>query len=159
MQLFLLGFIIVSICEIFSVGGIPLPVHVRLGFSAAHMASIAATAWILLLNGIIGFQLIDDGTALSLGAAVVSAGAIFIGTGYIALDTAFFWTHYFDPSLNLPNRNYGLYVLYLFVPLLCIVVFFVLEAVLVVRVLGEKKPMRMPLWTHNLHARVPSLTT
>ena len=95
-----------------------------------------------MLNGIVGFQLLDDGTPVSLGAMLGSAGVLFIGTGYIALDTAFMWTGYFKPSLSAPYTNYGLYVLYLFVPLICIVVFFCLETVLVLRVLGEKKPMR-----------------
>ena len=107
------------------------------------MAAIAATAWILLLNGVVGYQLLDDGTALSMGAITVSAAAIFIGTGYIALDTAFGWTSTFAPSKTDPNnRNIGLYVLYLLFPLVCVVLFFVLETILVLRVLGEKKPMR-----------------
>lgn len=106
------------------------------------MAAIAATSWILLLNSVVGYQLLDDGTALSMGAILVSAAAIFIGTGYIALDTSFSWTSTFTPSLTDPNnRNIGLYVLYLLFPLVCLVVFFVLETVLVLRVLGEKKPM------------------
>lgn len=98
--------------------------------------------WILLLNGVIGYQLTDDGTLVSLGGILISAGAIFIGTGYIALDSAFSWTGHFDPSLNDPNRNIGLYVLYQLLPLICVVVFFVLETILVLRVLGERKPMR-----------------
>ena len=114
------------------------------GCRAAPIAAFAATPWSLRINGVVGFQLLDDGTPLSLGATLLSAGAIFIGTGYIALDTAFRWTHYFDPSLQPPNRNYGLYVLYLLVPLICLVIFFVLETVLVLRILGEKKPMRTP---------------
>ena len=110
-------------------------------FTAIHLAAIAATCWILLLNGIVGFQLLDDGTALSIGAVLISAAAIFIGTGYITLDTAFSWTHHFDPSLSAPNQNIGLYVLYWLFPLICLVLFLVLETVLVLRVLGEKKPM------------------
>ena len=94
-----------------------------------------------MLNGFVGFQLIDDGTIVSLLLVLGSAAAIFIGTGYIALDTAFQFTHHFDPSLSAPNLNYGLYILYLLLPLICLVVFFVLEMVLVLRVLGEKKPM------------------
>ena len=72
-----------------------------------------------------------------------SAAAIFIGTGYITLDTAFSWTHYppFEQSLTEPNRNIGLYVLYQLLPLVCMVVFFALETVLVLRILGERKPM------------------
>ena len=97
-----------------------------------------------MLNGIVGFQLLDDGTPLSLGLILLSAVALFVGTGYIALDTGFSWTAHFDPSLNPPdNRNIGLYVLYQLAPLVFLFAFFVLETILVLRVLGEKKPMRM----------------
>ena len=95
------------------------------------------------MNGLVGFQLLDDGTPVSIGAILGSAAVIFVGTGYITLDTAFSFTHYFDSSLNGPNnRNIGLYVLYQLLPLICVVGFFALETVLVLRVLGERKPMR-----------------
>jgi hypothetical protein len=95
------------------------------------------------MNAVVGFQLIDDGTPASLGLISASAIALFIGTGYIALDTAFSWTGHFDSSLTGNNRNIGLYVLYQLFPLVCLVLFFLLEAVLVLRVLGEYRPMRM----------------
>ena len=96
-----------------------------------------------MLNGIVGYQLLDDGTAVSIGAILGSAAAIFIGTGYITLDAAFSFTHYWDSSLDAPNRIISLYVLYQLFPLICVVVFFVLETFLVLRVLGEKRPMGM----------------
>ncbi|KAJ5443751.1 uncharacterized protein N7458_007623 [Penicillium daleae] len=141
-QMFLLGFIVIEICEIFTVGGIPLDDNVRKGFSAVHIAAITATCWILLMNALVGFQLIDDGTPASIGLISASALVLFIGTGYIALDTAFSWTGHFDSSLTgSNNRNIGLYVLYQLFPLVCLVVFFLLETVLVLRVLGEFRPM------------------
>lgn len=94
------------------------------------------------MNAVVGFQLIDDGTPASLGLISASAIALFIGTGYIALDTAFSWTGHFDSSLTGNNRNIGLYVLYQLFPLVCLALFFLLEAVLVLRVLGEYRPMR-----------------
>ena len=94
-----------------------------------------------MLNGIVGYQLVDDGTPLSIGLILLSAIALFIGTGYIALDTAFTWSGFFRGDLVAPNRSYGLYVLYQLVPLICLFVFFLLETNLVLRVLGEKKPM------------------
>ncbi len=112
------------------------------GFTAAHLGAIVATLWVLLGNAVIGFQLIDDGTPISLGLLLLTAVALFIGTGYIALDTAFSWTGHFDSSLNDPNRNIGLYVLYQLVPLIFLALFFILETILVVKVLGERKPMR-----------------
>ncbi|EOD52148.1 Export control protein Chs7 [Neofusicoccum parvum] len=140
MQLFLAGYIVISICEIFTVGGFPLDGAVRRGFSAVHIAAVVASIWILLLNGAVGFQLLDDGTPLSLGLIVASSVILFVGTGYIALDTTFQWTGYWDDTLA-DAKSYSLYTLYQLIPLVFLFIFFVLEAYLVVRVLGEKKPM------------------
>lgn len=141
MQFFLIGYIIISICEIFTIGGFPLNGAVRRAFVAVHIASIVATTWILLMNGAVGYQLIDDGTALSIGLIFGSAAALFVGTGYIALDTGFTWTRYWLSSLDPPNQAYALYTLYQIVPLLFLVIFFLLETFLVLRVLGETRPM------------------
>lgn len=102
---------------------------------------IVATCWILMLNAVVGYQLIDDGTAVSLGLLVFSAALFLIGTGYIALDTGLDFTGFWEDSYDLPNRNIALYVLYQLVPLIFLVAFYVLEAILVLRVLGETRPM------------------
>lgn len=160
MQLFLFGYIIISLCEIFTVGGFPLARNVRIvwsprhpvpckadlvnpaqAFTGIHLGAIVATTWILLMNAVVGFQLIDDGTPLSIGLIIFSAAALFIGTGYIALDTGFSWTDHFDRSLTAPNRNIGLYVLYQLAPLIFLALFFLLEIFLVLRVLGEVRPL------------------
>ncbi|PLB39164.1 chitin synthase export chaperone [Aspergillus candidus] len=140
-QLFLLGFIIIEICEIFTVGGFPLDEAVRKGFTAVHVAAITATCWILFLNAMVGYQFLDDGTPASLALFAVSAGVLFIGTGYISLDTAFNWTGEFATTASNNYRNIALYVLYQLFPLVCLVAFFVLETVLVIRILGEFRPM------------------
>ncbi|KAI9669211.1 MAG: hypothetical protein M1817_004706 [Caeruleum heppii] len=140
-QLFLIGYIIIQICEIITVGGFPLNGRARIVFTAIHLASIVATSWILLMNAVVGFQLLDDGTIVSLGLLFGTALIFFIATGYIALDQGFSWTGHFDRSLTDPNRNIGLYVLYQLAPLLFLAIFVILETILVLRVLGEKKPM------------------
>lgn len=111
-------------------------------FTAVHLAAIVATTWILLMNAVIGFQLVEDGTAVSIGLIVITALALAIATGYVALDTGFSWTTRFERSLTNPNRNIALYVLYQLLPLIFLVIFFILETFLVVRVLRERKPMR-----------------
>ncbi|EDU46437.1 Chs3p multi-domain protein [Pyrenophora tritici-repentis] len=141
MQLFLLGYIIISICEIFTIGGFPLNSTVRIVFVAIHIAAITATSWMLMLNGAVGYQLLDDGTAVSVGLLLGSSAIIFVGTGYIALDTGLEWTNFWGTSRSLPNQAYALYTLYQLIPLLFIVIFFLLEAFLVLRILGERKPM------------------
>lgn len=83
----------------------------------------------------------DDGTPLSVGLFFVSSLVFLIGVGYIALDTGFSFTGFWDDSYNLPNRNIALYVLYLLIPLLWIVLYFLLESFLVLRILHEFRPM------------------
>jgi hypothetical protein len=95
----------------------------------------------LMLNAVVGYQLIDDGTALSIGLMLVSAAVLFIGTGFIALDTGFEFTDFWNDSREPPNEHIALYVLYQLVPLIFIVAYYVLEAVLVVRILDERRPM------------------
>ena len=95
----------------------------------------------LFLNGIVGYQLMDDGTPVSVALMFGSSLAWLIGVGYIALDTGFEFTGFWKSSYDPPNRNIALYVLYLLIPLLWIVLYFALETVLVLRVLGETKPM------------------
>ncbi|KAL7623952.1 hypothetical protein AAE478_005509 [Parahypoxylon ruwenzoriense] len=141
MQLFLLGYIIIEICEIFTVGEFPLSSTVRIAFTGIHIGMIIATTWILLLNSIVGYQILDDGTPLSMGLMLISGAVLFIGTGYITLDTGYHWTSQFIPDPNDHYRNYALYVLYQLAPLIFLVAFYVLEAILVLRILGEMRPM------------------
>lgn len=110
-----------------------------------HVAAITATCWILFLNAMVGYQFLDDGTPASIALFAVSAAVLFIGTGYISLDTAFNWTGEFATNASNNYRNIALYVLYQLFPLVCLVAFFVLEAVLVIRILGEFRPMCMSL--------------
>ncbi|KAF3941244.1 hypothetical protein ABW19_dt0208359 [Dactylella cylindrospora] len=139
MQIFLVAYIIVSIAEIFSIGGFLKSVTIVKWFSAINVAAATTACWILLLNAIVGYQLLDDGTWASIALFLSSGLIIFIGTGYIALDTGFGYTDQFIPDDN--YKNYALYVLYLLFPLVCLVGYFVLESILVLRVLGETRPM------------------
>ncbi len=141
MQMFLTGYLVIEICEIFTVGGFPLNNDVRKAFTAIHLAAIVTTTWVLLMNAVVGYQLLDDGTTLSLGLIGVSSLALFVGTGYIALDTAFSWSDFWDSSLQPPHQHYALYTMYQLAPLVFLFLFFVLESILVLRVLGERKPM------------------
>lgn len=83
----------------------------------------------------------DDGTPLSVFLTGGSGLVFLIGVGYIALDTGFQFTDFWNDSYNSPNRHIALYVLYLIVPLLWIVLYVVLESYLVLKILGEIRPM------------------
>ncbi|KAL0940791.1 chitin synthase export chaperone [Colletotrichum truncatum] len=141
MQLFLIGFGIIQLCEIFTIGEFPLKDTVRIAFTGIHIGMIIATTWILMLNAVVGYQIVDDGTPLSMGLIIGSAFILFGGTLYITLDTGFQWTNFWDSSYQPPNRHIALYVLYQLAPLVFLVAFFVLEAILVIRILGEMRPM------------------
>ncbi len=110
-------------------------------FTGVHIGMITATTWVLMLNAVVGYQIIDDGTPLSVGLMVLSGAALLVGTGYIVLDTGYGWTDYWASSLTAPYRNIAIYVLYQLVPLVFLVAFFVLEVILVIRILGEIRPM------------------
>lgn len=110
-------------------------------FSAVHIGAIAATTWLLFINGVIGYQLMEDGTPISMIMTCGSALVFLIGVGYIALDTGFKFTEYWDSSRASPNRHIALYVLYLLLPLLWLVLYFAMESVLVLKILGETRPM------------------
>ncbi|TDZ28092.1 Chitin synthase export chaperone [Colletotrichum spinosum] len=141
MQLFLIGFAIVEFCEIFTVGEFPLNETARIAFTGIHIGMIIATTWILMLNAVVGYQVVDDGTPLSIGLIIGSAIVLLGGTLYITLDTGLQWTGYWNSSYQPPNRHIALYVLYQLVPLIFLAAFFVLEAILVIRILGEMRPM------------------
>lgn len=64
----------------------------------------------------------------------------FIGTGFIAADTAFGWTSTFQTS-SATLQNVALYILYLLFPLLCLVAYYLLETFIVIKILGERRPL------------------
>ncbi|KAI5787087.1 chitin synthase III catalytic subunit [Geopyxis carbonaria] len=142
MQVLLVAYAVVSITEIFSVGGFLTDRTVLVWFSAIHIGAITATCWLLLINAIVGYQLIDDGTPLSIGLTVASGIVFLVGVGFIAIDTGFD-----SPAGEFPVtdrstlKHYALYVLYLLFPLILVVGFFILESVLVLGVLRETRPM------------------
>lgn len=141
MQILLLGYILVSFAEIFTVGEFLTSQSTLKWFTGIHIGAITATFWVLLLNAIVGYQLLDDGTALSILLVGGSMVAVFLGTGYIAMDTAREWTDTFVTLESEGYRNYALYILYLLFPIISVAAYFTLESVLVLRVLGEKRPM------------------
>ena len=98
-----------------------------------------------VINGAVGMELIDDGTLLSIILVLASAACFIIGVGYVALDVGFDWSGYWqntviqDPPAN---RTYAIYTLYFLIPLVFLFLYFVVESVVVVGILKEKKPMR-----------------
>jgi Chitin synthase export chaperone len=141
-QIFLVFYLFVSICDIFTTGRF---LQLRHDFSGLRVLAslqvglITAMFWTLLLWCIVQFQFLKDGTILSIGLIISSATIFFIGTTYIALDTSFSFTGSFNPGKNCVNV--GLYILYLGLPLVSLLLFFVLQFLLVSRLLGKSIPL------------------
>lgn len=107
-----------------------------------HIGAITATFWVLLLNAIIGYQLLDDGTVLSVSLVAGSMLVVFVGTGFITMDSRMNgWTDTFLTLSGDEYRNYALYSLYLLFPIVAVAAYFILETVLVLHVLEEKRPI------------------
>ena len=69
------------------------------------------------------------------------ATVLFVITGYVTLDTGFGWTVHFSASYDPPNKNIGLYFLYQFVPLAFLVAYYVLEAIVALKILRQVRAM------------------
>jgi len=103
---------------------------------------------VLLINAIVGYQLMDDGTPLSVGLTATSALAVLVAVAYVAIDTGVNYSGKFKTTNTAELKNYALYVLYLLFPLLLVVAYFILESVLVLSVLKETRPLGENLRIH-----------
>jgi hypothetical protein len=154
MQIFLGTYLLVSFCDIFTTGRFlhvsnDLSKRALLGLTSIQLGFTTAMFWILLLLGLVEYQLLDDGTPLSLSLVVGSAAILFTGTTYIALDTAFSFTGHFQPNEHCVNV--GLYILYLGFPLVCMVAFAILIAYLILEVLGVGIPLGASATSRFVH--------
>ncbi|KAK9465366.1 chitin synthase III catalytic subunit [Lipomyces arxii] len=142
MQILYFSYFIVSVSAIFASGGFLTNHRVLSWFSAIEIGSTASTAWLLFVNAVVAYQLIPDGGFFSTSLTFFSGFAVFIGAGYIALDSAFSWTGQFASAPLRPEllRNYAIYSIYLLFPIVAIVIYFLLEMFLVIKVLRERKP-------------------
>lgn len=150
-QIVLGAYLLISFCDIFTTGrvlqdiedykAVSLSGRVLLGFTSCQNGLTVAFFWILLLSSIVGYQLIDDGTAVSLALILGSAVFLFTGSLYISLDTGFDLTSHFEAA-RLENKSIALYILNLGLPLICAVGYAVSQCFLTTKVLGEKKPLR-----------------
>ncbi|CCJ31237.1 unnamed protein product [Pneumocystis jirovecii] len=104
-------------------------------FTAAHISFIVTFFWVLLLNAIVGYQLFEDGTIFSISLLVVPSILLFVGSGYIILDSMFFWSDTFIDNYY-ALRNYGAYILYFLWPLVSIVGIGRMEAFMSVITIG-----------------------
>lgn len=148
-QLILGVYLLISVCDVFTTGrvlmsgidyGLSTPEKALLGFTSIQLGLIVAFFWMLLLFGIVGFQIMDDGTPVSLFMIVGSAALLFTATLYISLDTGLNLSGHFEDDLY-SSQSIPLYVFCLVLPLVCVAGYTITQIILVGKVLGERKPL------------------
>jgi len=104
-------------------------------FTAIYTGLVAAIYCCLLVNGFVGFQFAEDGTPLSLWLLRLSCLAVFGVAFFIAIATfqGFAGFSYARPL--------GLWIIYILWPLICVVVYVVLQLILVIRTLDDRWPI------------------
>ena len=154
MQIVLTVYALISFCDVFTTGrpfsppefryyrDYPTSLNERVLqiFVSLQLGLTTAFFWILMLFGLLGFQILDDGTPLSIGIIVGSAVVLCGATLYISLDTAFSITGSFL-SARYSNKSIALYTLNLGLPLLSSLIFAGSQIYLVVKILEELKPL------------------
>jgi len=114
---------------------IPTSSSVYPWFAAIYAGLVAGTYTCLLINGFVGFQFAEDGTATSLWVLRLATLASFGITFFIAIATF----HGFAGFSY--EHTTALWIIYIIWPLVCVIVYVVLQLILVVRTLDDRWPI------------------
>lgn len=134
--MFFYMYIVVTILEMLLVSGwVPVSSSVYPWFTAAHVGMITTTCWCLLLNGFVGFQWAEDGTAMSLWFFRISSLVVFAIVFAVAIST-------FENALGMSSASpIGLFVIYFILNGIMLLVYVVLQIVLVINTLDDRWPL------------------
>ncbi|BGP50410.1 Chitin synthase, class 7 [Rhodotorula kratochvilovae] len=114
---------------------IPPSSDVYAWFAAIHTGLVCATFWCLLVNGFVGFQVVEDGTPLSLWFLQGTSAVVGIVVGLIAIGT-------FKNTAGLSSATpTGLWILQFIFNLACVVIYVVAQLLLVWRTLDDRWPI------------------
>ncbi|KAI9189037.1 Chitin synthase, class 7 [Blastocladiella emersonii ATCC 22665] len=103
--------------------------------ASVHMGLLTATFWTLLLNGFVGFQWTEDGTALSVWTIRISAALLFTATFFVSLATFNSWSPFGAASPTV------LFLLFFIFNLAMLVIYLVLQVILVINTLDNRWPL------------------
>ncbi|EDR08112.1 uncharacterized protein LACBIDRAFT_250182, partial [Laccaria bicolor S238N-H82] len=111
--------------------------------TAIHAGVVAGLFWALLANAIVATQVVEDGTLSSLIPYYIFTVIFFAVTTYISLDVALGITTAIGGLSSPPESLHSipLFVLTSIWPGACAVIYLILMAYIVLRVLNETRPM------------------
>ncbi|EIW67946.1 hypothetical protein TREMEDRAFT_44955 [Tremella mesenterica DSM 1558] len=101
-------------------------------FAAVYAGALGALYWCIMVNGFVGFQVWEDGTAKSLWFLRLSCLAIAGICFFVAVAT---FKDYASFSFTKPT---GLFITYLLFPAICVIVYIVSQLILVIRTLDDR---------------------
>ncbi|GAA6029157.1 hypothetical protein JCM8097_001628 [Rhodosporidiobolus ruineniae] len=104
-------------------------------FAAIHTGLTCAAYWCLLVNGFVGFQVVEDGTPLSLWTLQGTSALVGLIVGLIAIGT-------FKDAAGLSSaKPTGLFILQFIFNLACVVIYIIAQLLLVIRTLDDRWPI------------------
>ncbi|KAJ5904148.1 Chitin synthase export chaperone [Penicillium tannophilum] len=106
-------------------------------FVAIQNGLVSALCTCLLVNGFVGFQLYEDGTALSVWLVRIPSAIMFAITFVISLLTFKSWS---GGALG-PENTVGMFVVLYIINAICIAIYIVMQLLLVVNTLDDRWPL------------------
>lgn len=136
MVMFFYWYLLVIVLEFLLISNIiPAATSVYPYFAAIHVGATIATFWTLFLNGFVGFQLAEDGTAWSVWSFRLSSLIVF-GIGFFIAIGTFLGFAGMSRSASWP-----LYILFFIFNLLLVLVYAILQVILVFKSLEDRWPL------------------
>ncbi|KAJ3190123.1 Chitin synthase, class 7 [Gaertneriomyces sp. JEL0708] len=134
--MFFYMYLVTILLEFFVISGIVQTAHSSYPyFAAAHIAMSVTTLWCLLLNGFVGFQWLEDGTAFSLWSIRLSSLVVWGLTFFISIST-------FDEIAGFNKINHAaLFIFYFGFSAAFILIYALLQITLVVNTLDDRWPL------------------
>ncbi|PVU89537.1 hypothetical protein BB559_003326 [Furculomyces boomerangus] len=108
-----------------------------------NTAALAMTFWALLYFGFVGFQLIPDGSIMSMFLMALTMLVVFIASGFLAADVTFNITKALQITTKYPSVSQTLFSIVFIFSAVCVICFVLCQFIIVFRFLAGRKPL---LW-------------
>ncbi|KAI0243537.1 Chitin synthase, class 7 [Massospora cicadina] len=136
MVIFFYIYMLEVICEFLLASGIiPIWSVVYPYGAAVHVGLITACCWSLFLNGFVGFQFIEDGTAFSLWSIRLTTLGVFLSSGFVAVAT------FLEIAGLKRDATLPLFTIHLVFNGALLLIYYILQLVLVSKNLDDRWPV------------------